>query len=187
MNILLAGVGGQGIILASEVLIEALMRAGHDVKKSEVHGMAQRGGSVSSHIRFGEKIHSPLIEEGTADLILAFEKMEALRYLHYLKEGGSVIVNDQQIDPMTVASGTETYPPDVAEQLAAKAKTEWVDGVGIAKRLENLRIINMTMLGALSRHLEISDAIWHEVIRERVPKGTDKLNLQAFQMGRDSR
>ena len=186
MNILLAGVGGQGIILASEILIEVLMRAGYDVKKSEVHGMAQRGGAVSSHVRFGQRIYSPLIEEGTADVILAFEKMESLRYLHYLKPDGMVIVNDQQMNPMTVTGGGAVYPTDIEEQLQAAAVPIIVNAFEIAQELSNLRTINIAMLGALSEHLGVSIEQWLEVISERVPKGTEALNQEAFERGRGS-
>ena len=186
MNILLAGVGGQGIILASEIISEAAIAAGYDVKKSEVHGMAQRGGAVSSHVRFGEKIYSPLIEIGTADIILAFEKLESLRHIQYLKNDGVVIVDDQQIEPLPVSAGLEKYPDNIWDMLKEKANfIEIVDGPGIAQKLNNPRVINIAMIGALSKHLDIEESVWKDVIRKQVPKGTEELNLSAFDMGKE--
>lgn len=186
MNILLAGVGGQGIILASEIVSEAAMAAGYDVKKSEIHGMAQRGGAVSSHVRFGEKIYSPLIEEGTADVILAFEKIESLRNIQYLQKDGIVIVNDQQIEPLPVSAGLEKYPDNIWDMLREEAKfVGIVDGPGIAKKLNNPRVINIALIGALSKRLDIEESVWKDVIKKRVPKGTEELNLSAFDMGKE--
>jgi indolepyruvate ferredoxin oxidoreductase beta subunit len=186
MNILLAGVGGQGIILAGEIISEVAMASGYDVKKSEVHGMAQRGGAVSSHVRFGEKIYSPLIETGTADIILAFEKLESLRHIQYLKKDGIVIVNDQQIEPLPVSAGLDKHPDNIWDMLREKAKFVYiVDGLGIAKKLNNPRTINIAMIGALSKHLDIEESVWKDVIKNLVPKGTEELNLSAFDMGRE--
>jgi len=188
MNILLAGVGGQGIILASNILSELAMNAGYDVKKSEVHGMSQRGGSVSSHVRFGEKVYSPLIEAGTADFILAFEKLEALRQISYLRQGGRVVVNDQQIEPLPVSAGLDEYPQNIIEMLKIYTdKIDLVDALGIARRLKNIRVVNIVMLGALSRHIDIDRLIWEKTIKQRVPKGTEEVNLKAFYLGREEK
>jgi indolepyruvate ferredoxin oxidoreductase beta subunit len=185
MNILLAGVGGQGIILASEIISEVAMALGYDVKKSEVHGMAQRGGAVSSHVRFGDKIYSPLIETGKADIILAFEKMEAVRHIQYLRKNGIVIVNDQQIEPLPVSSGLQQYPDNIWEMLKEKTTLVYlVDGLGIVQKLNNPRIINIALLGALSKHLDIEESVWQDVIKKRVPQGTEALNLSAFDLGK---
>jgi len=185
MNILLAGVGGQGIILASNILSEVAMNAGYDVKKSEVHGMAQRGGSVSSHVRFSEKVFSPLIEYGKADIILAFEKLEAIRQINFLHNHGRLIANDQQIEPMPVSAGLDEYPKNIDEMLKNSIeKFNLVDALGGARKLENIRVINVIMLGALSRYVNIDESIWKDTIKQRVPKGTEKINIEAFLLGR---
>ncbi len=184
-NILIAGVGGQGVLLVSEILSEACLRSGYDVKKSEVHGMAQRGGSVTSHVRFGKQVHSPLIEKGQADVLVSFEELEALRWIAFLKPGGTVVVNAQRIAPMTVSSGVATYPEDVLEQLRKRtSRTVAVDGIGIAQKVGNPRVVNVALLGALSNHLNIEASIWRETISLRVPPKTVEVNLKAFEAGR---
>lgn len=185
MDILLAGVGGQGIILASNILSESAMNAGYDVKKSEVHGMSQRGGSVSSHVRFGEKVYSPLIEIGKADFILAFEKLEGLRQISYLGKDGQVVVNDQQIEPLPVNVGMDEYPENVVAMLKSHTdKIDVINAVDIASKLKNVRVVNTIMLGALSSYLDIDESIWEETIKRQVPKGTEEVNLKAFFLGR---
>ena len=184
-NILIAGVGGQGVLLVSEILSEACLRSGYDVKKSEVHGMAQRGGSVTSHVRFGKQVHSPLIEKGQADVLVSFEELEALRWIAFLKPGGTVVVNAQRIAPITVSSGVATYPEDILEQL--KKRTPSVvsmDGIGIAQKAGNPRVVNVALLGALSNYLSIEENIWRETISLRVPPKTVEVNLRAFEAGR---
>ena len=184
-NILIAGVGGQGVLLVSEILSEACLRSGYDVKKSEVHGMAQRGGSVTSHVRFGEQVHSPLIEKGQADVLVSFEELEALRWIAFLKPGGAVVVNAQRIAPMTVSSGVASYPEDVLEQLRERtSRVVAVDGIGIAREVGNPRGVNVALLGALSRQLNIEESIWRETISARVPPKTIDVNLEAFEAGR---
>lgn len=184
-NILIAGVGGQGVLLVSEILSEACLRAGCDVKKSEVHGMAQRGGSVTSHVRFGKQVHSPLIEKGQADVLVSFEELEALRWIAFLKPGGTVVVNAQRIAPITVSSGVSTYPEDVLEQLRERtSRVVAVDGIGIAQKVGNPRVVNVVLLGALSNHLNIEESIWRETISARVPPKTVDVNLKAFEAGR---
>jgi len=186
-NIIISGVGGQGIITASEILSEVALFNGFDVKKSEVHGMSQRGGSVVSHVRFGEKVYSPLIEKGTCDVILAFEKAEALRWVHYLKPGGGiVIVNDLEIIPNMVSLGLDTYPENIEDTLKRVASKVFVmDGIEIAKEAGDPRTANTALLGALSNYLPFSEESWIEVIKRRVKPNTIEANLKAFKMGRE--
>ncbi|MGI6705384.1 MAG: indolepyruvate oxidoreductase subunit beta [Clostridia bacterium] len=185
-NILIVGVGGQGTLLASRILGNLAIRLGFDVKVSEVHGMAQRGGSVVTHVRFGKMVHSPLVEPGEADIILAFEKLEALRWHHYLKAKGVMIVNDQSIDPMPVIMGVDRYPEDILETIKGKnEKVFVVDGLSIAKDCGNERVVNTVLLGVLAKHLHIQPDHWLFVIEETVPEKTIALNKQAFLAGYD--
>lgn len=184
-NILFCGVGGQGILLASELTAYALLASGMDAKKSEVHGMAQRGGSVEAHLRYGRKVYSPLIEPGTADLLLAFEIMEALRYLPYLHKGSKVIVNTQRILPPAVATGKAAYPENILEELSERGlEVIPVDGYGIAKQAGNVKAANVALVGALSSLLPIPQETFIEVIRERVPARFLEVNLTVFREGR---
>jgi indolepyruvate ferredoxin oxidoreductase beta subunit len=184
-NILFCGVGGQGILLASELTAYALLASGMDAKKSEVHGMAQRGGSVEAHLRYGKKVYSPLIEPGTADLLLAFEMMEALRYLPYLHKGSKVIVNTQKIMPPAVATGKAVYPENILEDLAGRGlEVMPVDGFEIAKKAGNVKAANVALVGALSSLMPIPESTFIEVIRERVPARFLEVNLTVFQEGR---
>lgn len=184
-NILLVGVGGQGIILASEIITEVAMRSGLDAKKSEVHGMSQRGGVVSSHVRFGPKIYSPLVEEGRADVICAFEVLEALRWIHFLNpDGGRVMANTQKIIPPVAAAGDAHYPDDPAAELRERiSHVTMVPAADIATELGNIRLVNSIMLGTLSRHLELERDAWREVVAEFVPAKFRDLNLTAFERG----
>lgn len=186
-SILIVGVGGQGTLLTSRVLGRLALDAGCDVKMSEVHGMAQRGGSVVTHVRYGEKIYSPLIEPGGADVLLSFEKMEALRWAHYLKPGGVMVVNGQEIDPMPVITGAEKYPQDIWERLENRnAEIIPVEGLDAAMALGNIRVMNTVLLGALSRFLtEFDKMAWQKAIECTVPPHTAKINIQAFQIGRE--
>jgi indolepyruvate ferredoxin oxidoreductase beta subunit len=185
--VILSGVGGQGILLAGEVLSTAAMEAGFDVKKSEVHGMAQRGGSVVAHVRFGDKVYSPLVKTGDADFILAFERLEAVRYLPMLKEGGKVVVNDQRIVPLTVTFGAGAYPENVEEILSARAgQVAVVPALDIARELGNPNVVNLVMLGALSRFLPFSAEVWERSLELRVPKKFLELNRKAFARGMDA-
>lgn len=186
-NIRLAGVGGQGILVASEVLSDALLEAGYDVKKSEVHGMAQRGGTVNSDVRFGQKVYSPIIPEGTVDILLAFEHMEALRYLPSVKPGGIVIANEQRILPASVTSGKAEYPADINEQLAKRAgRVISLDALMLAKEAGSVRSTNICLLGALSHFLDIDASVWEDVLTRRFAhKGLDA-NLKAFALGRSA-
>jgi indolepyruvate ferredoxin oxidoreductase beta subunit len=185
MNLFLCGVGGQGILLASEVISSACMKSGFDVKQSEVHGMAQRGGSVISHIRFGKKVYSPLIEPGDADIVVSFEMLEALRYLPYMNKNTKVIVNTQKILPSPVATGADTYPPDVLEQLMQKGLAVFaVDAFEVAKAAGETRAVNMVLVGALSIFLTLQEKVFLDVISERIPEKIRKVNIEAFLRGR---
>ena len=187
VSFMLCGVGGQGTILASNVLAELGIELGYDVKKAEVHGMAQRGGSVTSHVRWGEKVFSPIISRGEADILIAFEKSEAGRYIHDLRPGGIVLVNDYSIIPITVSSGGQSYPQD---ELIKKAiaqytnKSVWIEGIEIARQIGNTKAANVVLLGALSKLLDMDADPWFNVIRKRVPPKFLDLNQKAFEAGR---
>jgi indolepyruvate ferredoxin oxidoreductase beta subunit len=186
-NILLSGVGGQGIILASDLAAEAAMAAGNDVKKSEVHGMAQRGGSVVTHLRFGPRVRSPLIPEGEADILVAFEEMEALRYLHLLKRGGTLILNRQRILPLAVLSGKAGYPDAALDSLdSLPLRLVRVDGLGLAARAGNERTVNVAVTGVLSSFLPFGPELWREALQRLVPPRFREVNLEAFRLGRES-
>ncbi len=184
-NILLCGVGGQGTLLASNLLAECAMEAGFDVKKSEIHGMAQRGGSVVSHVRFGERICSPIIRKGECDILLAFEELEALRWTEFLKPGGLVISNAQNILPMSVSAGNARYPQHITETLAKiSADVISVDAIGKARELGNQKCLNVVLLGVLARRItEIKPEVWPEMIKKMVPQRLQELNLKAFRTG----
>jgi indolepyruvate ferredoxin oxidoreductase beta subunit len=184
-NVLIVGVGGQGVLLASELLSAAAVKAGYDAKKSEVHGMSQRGGVVSSHVRFGQKIFSPLIPQNDADVILAFEQAEALRWSHFLKQEGIMILNHFALVPPIASLKGFEYPYDALEKIQKKLKhVKVIDAVHIAQELGNLRLINTILLGVLSVSLNIEESIWKEIIHQYVPKGTENLNERAFEKGR---
>jgi len=186
-SVLLAGVGGQGTLLASEVLSEVLMLAGYDVKKSEIHGMSQRGGSVTSHVRWGEKVFSPLIPEGTADILFGFELLETYRYLPMLRKGGAVVVNDLKIAPGPVATGMDSYPDDIPGKLAAQVDdVTLVDGMDKAQQAGNYRTVNTVLLGALSKRMDIEESLWRNALEKLVPAKFLKENLKAFELGRQA-
>lgn len=186
-NILFCGVGGQGIILASEIAATALINAGFDVKKSEVHGMAQRGGAVVAHMRFGEKVYSPLVEPGTADIEVAFELLESLRYLAYLNKKSKVIVNTQKILPLSVATGVEEYPTDVIGELRKRVASVYpLDAFDLAQSAGEIKATNMVLVGALSRFLPVSEDDFLRVIETRVPQRFVDVNVRAFIKGRES-
>lgn len=187
-NILFSGVGGQGILLASEITALGLLAAGFDVKKSEVHGMAQRGGSVTAQLRYGEKVYSPLIEPGNADIQVAFEMMEAVRYLPYLHKGSKVVVNTQRILPPAVATGQAVYPEGLMEQLAErKIEVVPVDAFDLAKEVGEVRTANVVMVGAMAAFMPVESSIFEEAIRTRVPEKFLEVNLKAYQAGRSLR
>lgn len=184
-NILIVGVGGQGTILASRVLSGAVQKIGQDVKVSEIHGMAQRGGSVVTQVRYGEVVASPIIPQGEADIILAFEKLEALRWLPYLKRDGSILINDQRIDPMPVIMGAVDYPVDALDTIRSRYKNVIViDALNIALNAGNAKAVNVVLLGLLSKHLDIEKEIWLDVLKETVPARFLEANIKAFEAGR---
>lgn len=183
-SILLVGVGGQGTILASNVLASGLIEAGYDVKMSEVHGMAQRGGSVTTQIRFGEKVYSPIIGKGEADILVAFELMEAMRYIDYLKPGGRIIVNNQKINSVPISSGKAHYPEGILESLQLKANTIAFNANDIAKELGNDKAMNIVLFGVLSSILNLDNIDWEDVIRKSVKEKFIDLNIEAYRKGR---
>jgi indolepyruvate ferredoxin oxidoreductase beta subunit len=183
-NILLVGVGGQGTILASKVLSEGLARAGYDVKMSEIHGMSQRGGSVSTHVKFGCVVHSPVIDEGEADILVSFEKVEAVRWLSYLKPGGMLVVNDYEIHPLSVLTGTAKYPDGIVGRLEeAVPSMRAFDAGRIAADLGSVKAQNIVLLGALVKGMGLGDIDWRTVLKELVPPKTYDLNMSAFEAG----
>jgi indolepyruvate ferredoxin oxidoreductase, beta subunit len=187
-SLLLAGVGGQGILLASDIICKVMMEKGYDVKKSEVHGMAQRGGCVTSHVRYGQKVYSPLARKGDIDMIVSFEKLEALRYLDYLKSGGLVLVNDEEIYPPSVNLGDADYPKDIYASIRSQfgqEKLKIIQGPELAAQSGNRRAVNTVMLGAISHFIpEISPEDWKKVLSEVLPEKIVKANLKAFDLGR---
>jgi indolepyruvate ferredoxin oxidoreductase beta subunit len=185
-NVLIAGVGGQGVILSSEILALAALADGRDVKQGEFHGVAQRGGAVFSHVRFGDRVHSPLVPRGQVDYLLALEKLEALRYAHFGKPGGTVIMNDHTVEPVRMAD-TRPYPEDVEGFLEGKGfHVVTVAATQKAIELGNYRAANVILLGTLAGHLDIPDAVWAKTLEERIPERLLPLNQKAFAAGLDS-
>jgi indolepyruvate ferredoxin oxidoreductase, beta subunit len=184
-NVLIVGVGGQGIILASDVLGRVAAAHGYDVKKNEIHGMAQRGGSVSSHVRFGKTVYSPIIREGEADVLLSFEQIETLRYFPFLSEKGKVIVNDQKILPPAVFTGKQEYPSDVLTRIKEKVSDAVVvNGDEVAKKIGNPRVVNVIFLGVLSKYLDIPVEVWEKILKESLKPKLVDINIKAFHEGR---
>ena len=185
-NIMIVGVGGQGTLLASKLLGYVLMQQGYDVKVSEVHGMSQRGGSVVTYVRFGDKVYSPVIDKGEADYILSFEKLEALRWLEYLKTGGQIITNTQEVDPMPVITGAMQYPDNIIEKLeAAGAKVDAKDFLSIAEEAGSAKAVNIVLMGRLSDYFkDIPYEVWDKAIDEIVPEKYRELNHKALKLGR---
>jgi indolepyruvate ferredoxin oxidoreductase beta subunit len=183
-NIVIAGVGGQGVLLASKVLAESALACGMDVKQNEVHGMAQRGGSVISFIRIGERIYSPVVMPGTADLLISFEPLEALRYCHYLKPGGKLVYNRVTINPSTVASGMAVYPQDVEERIArACPGAHGIDALAIAREAGNARAVNMVMVGSVMKSLPVDAQVVESVVGEISKEKGGDVNLKALRGG----
>lgn len=182
-NILLVGVGGQGTILVSKILSTGLMDAGYDVKMSEVHGMAQRGGSVSSQVRYGKKVSSPIIGRGDADILVSFETMEALRWLEYLKPEGKIVVNDYRIPSAPILQGKIDYPEGVLETLQQKASANVIKAGEIAAGLGNARAMNIVLFGALVKAMELANIDWEEAIKKNVKAGMVDINVKAFRAG----
>lgn len=182
-SILLVGVGGQGTILASKLLTTGLMEEGYDVKMSEIHGMSQRGGDVSSQVRYGDKVESPVIELGGADLIISFEKMEALRWLKYLKKDGKVVVNDYEINSMPILSGKVDYPEGILEELKKHADTKVIDAAKHAEDLGNSKVMNVILLGTIIKLMGLEKINWDKIIRDNVKLKFMELNLKALEVG----
>lgn len=183
MNVMVVGVGGQGTLLTSRIIGKTALEKGLDVKLSEVHGMAQRGGSVVTFVRFGEKVFEPVVEEGCADVLISFERLEAKRYAHFLKKDGVMIVNDTRIDPMTVVIGAKTYPEGILEGLEKKHKLYTIDGGKIANELGNSKVLNSVVLGLAAKHIGFDEAAWLETLKNTVPPKTIEINTQAFKAG----
>ncbi|HHW58240.1 MAG TPA: indolepyruvate oxidoreductase subunit beta [Clostridia bacterium] len=184
-SILLVGVGGQGTILASKLLTAGLMEAGYDVKMSEIHGMSQRGGSVSTHVRYGEKVESPVIELGGADILVSFEMMEALRWLRYLRKDGKVVVNNFKINSMPILCGLADYPTGILEELSEKTTTIVVDAAQEAVKIGNAKVMNVILLGTIVKLMGLEGINWDKIIRDNVkPKFID-VNLKAIKVGMD--
>ncbi|MCD7775669.1 MAG: indolepyruvate oxidoreductase subunit beta [Clostridiales bacterium] len=182
-SVMIVGVGGQGTLLASRLLGNAVISEGYDVKVSEVHGMSQRGGSVITYVRFGDKVYSPIIEKGEADLIISFEQLEAARYLPYLKKGGKIIVNTQQIDPMPVVTGNAEYPEGIIPQLRTKAEVIAIDALDAAVKAGSSKTVNVVLMGVAAKHMEFKKEVWEKVVAETVPPKFRELNLKAFDLG----
>ena len=183
-SIMIVGVSGQGTLLASRILGAALVSKGYDVKVSEVHGMSQRGGSVVTYVKYGESVASPIIEKGEADLLLSFEQLEAARWLPYLKTDGKLIVNSQQIDPMTVISGAASYPEGVLESLtAAGADVTAIDALALAVQAGSSKAVNVVLIGVLASKTDIPKETWIQALHETVPAKFLEMNLKAFELG----
>ena len=182
-NIMIVGVGGQGTLLTSRVLGGLAIAGGYDVKLSEVHGMAQRGGSVVTFVRYGEKVAEPIVAEGQADVIIAFERLEAMRYAHFLKKDGVLVINDWRIDPMPVVIGAAKYPEGILEELKKDHKVYAVNATEESKKLGNPKVFNMIVLGVAAQHMDFSKEDWYKVIESTVPPKTIEINKAAFDVG----
>ena len=186
-SILFAGVGGQGILRASDILSLVMIEAGYDARKSEVHGMAQRGGSVTSHVRYGKKVYSPIAKKGDVDILVSFEKLETLRYLDFLKPEGKVIINDEEIYPLSVNLGEAEYPENVVDSVKTYFKDiKVVNASEMASEAGNIRTANTAILGVLSLYLDIGADLWENVLRKSFPEKIFKQNLNAFNSGRNA-
>ena len=182
-NIMIVGVGGQGTLLASRIIGNTVIAQGYDVKISEVHGMSQRGGSVVTYVNFGEKVYSPIVDKGEADIILAFETLEAYRALPYLKKGGKMITNTQEIDPMPVITGAAKYPENIVEKLSEKIDLTSVDALSLAEEAGNFKAVNVVLIGVMAKNTDIPYEKWVETIKTTVPEKFLEVNLKAFDLG----
>ncbi len=183
-SVMIVGVGGQGTLLASRVLGSAMLSQGVDVKVSEVHGMSQRGGSVVTYVRYGDKVYSPIIAQGEADVLLAFEALEAARYLPWLKPDGTVIVNTQQMDPMPVVTGVTEYPKDILGKVQEQGvKMVALDALGMAEQAGSAKAVNVVLIGAMAKKLDLPKEVWIDTIQETVPPKFIDMNLKAFELG----
>ena len=186
-NIMIVGVGGQGSLLASKLLGRVLLERGYDVKVSEVHGMSQRGGSVVTYVRFGEKVYSPVIDRGEADYIVSFELLEAARWTEYLRQGGRIVANTQQINPMPVITGAAQYPDDLAEKMKAKGvAVDTIDALALAQQAGSAKAVNIVLMGHLSRSFDFALEEWMDAIEKSVPARFLELNKKAFMLGREA-
>ena len=183
-SVMIVGVGGQGTLLASRVLGSAMLSQGVDVKVSEVHGMSQRGGSVVTYVRYGDKVYSPIIAQGEADVLLAFEALEAARYLPWLKPEGTVVVNTQQMDPMPVVTGVAEYPKDILGKVREQGvKVVALDALGMAEEAGSSKAVNVVLIGAMAKKLDLPKEVWIDTIKEKVPSKFIDMNLKAFELG----
>lgn len=185
-NIVLVGVGGQGTILAAKLLTTGLMEAGYDVKMSEIHGMSQRGGSVSSLVRYGDDVQSPVVEIGSADIVVAFEKMEALRSLEYLKPEGKIIVNDTEIYPLSVIIGSAAYPEGILEEISGKVNMRVMAATKMAQDLGNIKVMNVILLGSIIKSMGLTEIDWEAIIKANVKEALVDLNVKALKAGMDA-
>ena len=186
-NIMIVGVGGQGSLLASKLLGRILLENGYDVKVSEVHGMSQRGGSVVTYVRYGEKVYSPIIDKGEADIIISFELLEAARWVEYLKEGGILLTNTQRINPMPVITGAAAYPQDlVAKMKATGAKVDALDCLALAEQAGSAKAVNIVLMGRLSHYFDLPEEAWQKSLEAMVPAKFLELNKKAFQLGKNA-
>ena len=186
-NIMIVGVGGQGSLLASKMLGQLLLSQGYDVKVSEVHGMSQRGGSVVTYVRYGEKVYSPIIDKGTADFIISFEKLEAARWVPYLKKGGKIIMSTQEIDPMPVIIGAAQYPENLVEKMKeAGADVDAIDALDLAMQAGSSKAVNLVLMGRLSKYFDATEEAWMNALEACVPAKFLELKQKAFVLGRDA-
>ena len=183
MNIMIVGVGGQGTLLASRIIGNIVIEEGYDVKVSEVHGMSQRGGSVVTYVKFGDKVYSPIIDKGEADIILAFEMLEAYRALPYLKKDGKIIVNNQMMNPMPVITGAMEYPKNIKEKLESVVNLECVEALKLASEAGNIKTVNVVLIGVLAKSTNIKYEKWIEILKKIVPSKLIDVNLKAFDLG----
>ena len=186
-SIMIVGVGGQGTLLASKLLGNVLLKLGYDVKLSEVHGMSQRGGSVVTYVRYGEKVYSPVVDLGEADVILSFELLESARWIGYLKKGGRLITNTHQTPPMPVITGAAEYPQNISEKLSAKAEVIALDALPLAEQAGSAKAVNVVLIGVLSKLTPFPEEVWLQAIEETVPPKFLEMNQKAFQLGRNCR
>ena len=187
-NIMIVGVGGQGSLLASKLLGHLLLNAGNDVKVSEVHGMSQRGGSVVTYVRYGDKVYSPVIDRGEADYIVSFELLEAARWLPYLRKGGHIVTNTQQIDPMPVITGAAQYPEDLVQRMRdTGAQVDAIDCLALAEQAGSAKAVNVVLLGRLSHYFDLPEGSWQESLSALVPEKFLELNRRAFELGKNAK
>ena len=185
-SIMIVGVGGQGTLLASRLLGHVLLGQGYDVKVSEVHGMSQRGGSVVTYVRYGDRVYSPIVDEGEADVILSFEILESARWISYLREGGLLVTNTQKTWPMPVITGAAAYPDGIVEKLSAMANVTAVDALKLAEQAGSAKAVNVVLIGVLSKRMDIPEEAWIKAIEETVPPKFLELNRKAFRLGREA-